>query len=175
MIAKLWTGDDPSAPVAVLIQTPEPVWRRRSEPTAERDASGEHIERWRMQPAEWLGVTELIPDGTTPVSGGGTFVQAISGVMTTIAPTLTQARRAMLHPPLPPLPPPPPATAVVTRLVHDASGTRTLAFVAPDAAGRTLTLGLRRTLNPLLDADVSDTPLVLAEVTWGQPPWEAAP
>jgi hypothetical protein len=61
---------------------------------------------------------------------------------------------------------------VVTRLVHDTSGTRTLAFVAPDAAGRTLTLGLRRTLNPLLDAEASDTPLVLAEVALSTPPWE---
>jgi hypothetical protein len=173
VIAKLWTGDVPAAPIAVLIQTPEPVWRSREEPTAERDASGEHIERWRMQQAEWLGVTELIPDGATPVSEGGTFVQAISGVMTTIAPSITQARRDMLHPPVPPLPTPPPATAVVTRLVHDTSGTRTIAFVAATAVGRTLSLGLRRTLNPLQDADVSDTPLVLAEVTLSTPPWES--
>ena len=56
--------------------------------------------------------------------------------------------------------------------MHDASGARTLAFVAPSAAGRTLTLGLRRPLDPLLDADVSDTPLVLSEVTLSAPPWE---
>jgi len=175
VIAKLWTPDSPAVPVAVLVHAPEPVWRTRVEPTAERDASGEHIERWRMQPAEWLAVTELIPDGATPPSAGGTFVQAISGVMTTIAPTLTEARRDILHPPVPPLPHPPPATAVVTRLVRDTSGTRTLAFVAPDAARRTLTLGLRRTLNPLLDSDAADTPLVLAEVTLNTPPWEAGP
>ena len=172
VVADLWTADSPAVPVAVFIQAPEPLWRTRMEPTAERDQSGEHIERWRMQPVEWLGITELIPDGATPASQGGTFVQAISGVMTTIAPTLTQARRDMLHPPVPPLPHPPAPTAAVTRLVHDASGTRTLAFVAPSAAGRTLTLGLRRTLNPLLDADVSDTPLVLTEVALSAPPWE---
>jgi large repetitive protein len=172
VVAKLWAGESPAVPVAVLIHAPEPLWRTRVEPTAERDASGEHIERWRMQPAEWLGVTELIPDGVTPPSAGGRFVQAISGVMTTIAPTPTQARRNMLHPPVPPLPLPPQPSAVTTRLVHDASGTRTLAFVAPDATGLTLTLGLRRTLNPLLDADASDTPLVLAEVTLSTPPWE---
>jgi hypothetical protein len=78
----------------------------------------------------------------------------------------------MLHPPVAPLPLPPIPQAVVTKLVHDASGTRTLAFVGIAAAGRTVTLGLRRTLNPLLDADVTDTPLVLAEVTLSRPPWE---
>ena len=98
VVADLWTPDSPAAPVAVFVQAPEPLWRARMEPTAERDQSGEHIERWRMQPVEWLAITELIPDGTTPASQGGTFVQAISGVMTTIAPTLTQARRDMLHP-----------------------------------------------------------------------------
>ena len=175
VLAPLWSADSPATPIGVLVQTPEPIWRRRTEPTAERDASGEHIERWRMASAEWLGVTELIPDGTTPVTEGGTFVQAVNGLMTTLAPTLREARRKMLHPLPFPLPTPPPATAVVTRLVHDTSGTRTIAFVAPTAVGRTLTLGLRRTLNPLLDADVSDTPLVLAEVTLTTPPWEVAP
>ena len=173
-VSTLWSADGPAVPIAVLVQTPEPMWRSRLEPTPEYDAGAEHIVRWRMQPAEWLGITELIPDGPTPVSGGGTFVQAISGVMTTIAPTIGEARRAILHPSLAPLPLPPPASAVVSRLVRDTSGSRTLAFVAPTAAGRTLTLGLRRTLNPLLDSDVSDTPLVLTEVTLHRPPWEDA-
>ena len=175
IIAKLWTPGSPAVLLAVLIHSPEPLWRTRSEPTPEYDEGGEHILRWRLQPAQWLGVDELVPDGATPVSDGGTFVQATRGVMITLAPTLPQARRTALRRP-PPLPlPPPPVAALVTRLTHDASGTRTLAFLAADAVGKTLTLGLQRTLNPLLDTDASDTPLVLAEIPLAPPPWEVAP
>jgi hypothetical protein len=170
---KLWSADSPAVPLAILLHTPEPLWRSRLEPVAERDAGGEHILRWLLEPAEWLSVDELVPDSATPVSDGGTFVQASSGVMTTLALTTHELRGRWLHPPQFTPPAPPPAAALVTRLVHDASGTRTLAFLAPTAHGRTVTLGLRRTLNPLLDIDVSDTPLVLAEVDLPAPPWES--
>lgn len=170
---KLWSAASPAVAVAILLHTPEPLWRSRTEPVAERDASGEHILRWRLQPVEWLAVDELVPDGVTPASQGGTFVASRSGVMTALAPTAHELRGQWLTPPPfhPPVPPPP--AALVTRLVHDTGGTRTLAFLAPAAHGRTVTLGLRRTLHPLLDSDVSDTPLVLAEVGLPAPPWES--
>jgi hypothetical protein len=94
-------------------------------------------------------------------------------VMTTLALTLPELRRTSLHQPVLPPTLPPPAGSLVTRLVHDVGGTRTLAFLAPSARGRIVTLGLRRALNPLLDLDVSDTPLALAEVLLSAPPWES--
>jgi hypothetical protein len=72
-----------------------------------------------------------------------------------------------------PPPPPPPPASLVSRLVRDASGTRTLAFLHPTAKGRTVTLGLRRSLHPLLDLDATDTPLTLCEVALAAPPWES--
>jgi hypothetical protein len=92
-----------------------------------------------------------------------------------LAPTIGQLRLRYLGPRLPlPPPPPPPPPSLVTRLVHDASGTRTLVLLAPGARGKVLSLGLARTLHPLLDAASSDTPVVLLELDLAGPPWEDA-
>jgi hypothetical protein len=71
---------------------------------------------------------------------------------------------------VPPLPVPP--ASLVSGIVHDASGTRTLVLLEPGARGKVVSLGLARTLHPLLDADTSDTPVVLCEVDLAPPPWE---
>jgi hypothetical protein len=61
---------------------------------------------------------------------------------------------------------------VVSKIVHDTSGTRTLVLLNAGAKGRVLTLGLARTLHPLFDADASDTPIAMCEIDLGPPPWE---
>jgi hypothetical protein len=92
--------------------------------------------------------------------------------MTTVAPDVHDLRHRFLHPGLVHPPPPPLPPSVIARFVHDASGCRTLVFLFPAARGRTVTLGLRRRLHPLLDVDTTDTPVVLCEATIETPPWE---
>jgi hypothetical protein len=168
---KLWRPDAPATPLAVLIETPEPLWRSRLEPTPERDGTG-HITRWTLERAVWLDVDELVPTTSAPVSSGAPFVQRSTGLMTTIGLSTHELRDRYLHPGpgIPPVSPPP--ASRVTRFVRDASGARTLAYLTPDARGRTVTLGLRRNLHPLLDLEGMDTPLTLTEIHVAAPPWE---
>jgi hypothetical protein len=67
---------------------------------------------------------------------------------------------------------PPPPASFVSKIVHDASGTRTLAVLKPGSRGKVVSLALVRTLHPLLDAAGADTPELLCEVDLGAPPWE---
>lgn len=169
---KLWRPDSPATPLAIFLETTEPLWRYRLEPTPTYDGTG-HIERWTLESTEWLGIDELVPTSPVPVSEGGPFLQRGSGVMTTIGVSVHEQRGRFLRNVAGPPPPPPPPASLVSRLVRDASGTRTLAFLQPTAKGRTVTLGLRRSLHPLLDLDATDTPVTLCEVALAAPPWES--
>ena len=166
----LWRPDEPATPLAFLIETPEPLWRSRLEPAPTYDSDG-HILRWTLERAEWLGVDELVPTTPTPVTRGGAFVQRATGLMTAVAPRVHDLRYRLLHPGMAPLPPPLPPS-VIARFVHDESGCRTLVFLFPAARGRSVTLGLRRRLHPLLDEDTTDIPVVLCESPVETPPWE---
>jgi hypothetical protein len=173
-VSVLWTADSPAQPFALFLETPEPVWRTRSEPEAGYDETGTYILEWTLTEQVWLFVDELVRE--TPavlVAAGGEFIRRGTGTKTSPALTLPEFRRRFTGP-KPALPPPvpvPPA-ALVSRFVRDASGTRTLAVLTPGARGQTLSLGLARNLHPLLDADTTDTPIVLSEVELLTAPWE---
>jgi hypothetical protein len=172
-ITVFWDDAATAAAIGVLIETPEPVWRTRLEPQPEYDESGEYIVRWVLAPATWLLVDELVTSSAVPVSDGGAFVRRATGVATALAPTVHELRDRFLGPRVPPPPPiPPPPAAIVSRIMHDESGTRTLVMLRPGSRGSTLTLGLARNLHPLLDADSSDDPVVLLELELAGPPWE---
>jgi hypothetical protein len=170
----LWDTAEPAQPIAILIETPEPLWRERREPAAEYDESGQYILRWTLSDHLWLSVDELVrEDETVLVSNGGEFVRQATGTKTAIALTVKQFRNKFIGPkPIPPLPFPPPPASLVERFVRDTSGTRTLVILKSGARGKFVSLGLARDLHPLLDTDTSDTPVVLCEVDLGPPPWE---
>ncbi|WP_394847004.1 hypothetical protein LZC95_05995 [Pendulispora brunnea] len=172
-VTVLWSQDAVAQPVAVLIETPEPLWRTRTEPKPEYDDAGVYIQRWTMAAAQWLSVDELVRAGPILVKDGGDFVRRATGTRTVTAPTIPELRKRYIGPR--PLDPPPivtPPASLVARLVRDASGTRTLAVLKPGARGAVVSLGLARNLHPLLDADATDTPTVLLEISLGRPPWE---
>ena len=173
-VTVLWNSATPAEPVAVLIETPEPLWRTRLEPEAQHDETGEYILSWTMSQHLWLSVDELVRAvDTVLVIDGGDFVRRGTGTKTTIAPTIREFRTKHVRPFVPPIDPPPaPPVAIVERFVRDAGGTRTLVILKPGVRGRTLSLGLARELHPLLDTDVSDTPVVLCEIELGPPAWE---
>lgn len=169
---KLWSPDDTAVAVAIYLETPEPLWRTRREPEPVYGGDGEHILQWRLARATWLEVDELVTTSPAPVSDGGTFLRPLFATMTTPAPTFTQLRSRFLFPGPPAPKPSLPPAALVTRFVHDASGTRTLALLQPAARGRVVTLGLARRLHPLLDVDTTDTAALLCEVDMAPPAWE---
>lgn len=172
-ISRLWSPDDTAVPVAIYLETPEPLWRTRLEPEPVYAEDGVHILQWRLARRTWLEVDELVTTTSDPVSIGGAFIRPRFGTMTTVAPTVGELRHDFLFPfgfgPGPSLPP----ATKVTRFVRDASGTRTLALLAPSTRGTTVTLGLPRVLHPLLDVDVTDTAALLCEVDFAPPAWEA--
>jgi hypothetical protein len=149
------------------------LWRTRLEPEPVYAEDGVHILQWRLTRRTWLEVDELVTTTPDPVSIGGAFIRPRFGTMTTMAPTVAELRHDFLFPfgfgPGPSLPP----ATKVTRFVRDASGTRTLALLAPGTRGTTVTLGLPRVLHPLLDVDATDTAALLCEVDLAPPAWEA--
>ncbi|MEU5155644.1 hypothetical protein [Glycomyces sp. NPDC021274] len=171
-ITVLWNADPVAAPIAIYIETPEPLWRGRLEPQPAYAEDGVHIERWRLDRAEWLLVDEIVPSTATPVSKGGTFLRPGFLTQDTPAPSIAEQRKRFLFDL--PVPPPAgaPAAALVERFVHDTSGARTLAFLKPGARGSTVTLGLARNLHPLLDLDATDTAELLGEFALDRPAWE---
>jgi hypothetical protein len=173
-VSVVWNTDDTPEPLAIFIETPEPIWRTRREPEPEYDETGEYILRWRMSDRLWLSVDELVRDDETVlVAEGGEFLRRATGVKTFLAPTIAEFRNRYIGPePLATSPPPPLATAFVDRFVRDGSGTRTLAILKPGVRGKTVSLGLARNLHPLLDVDTTDTPVVLCEVDLSAAPWE---
>ncbi|NLX10004.1 MAG: hypothetical protein GXY36_10145 [Chloroflexi bacterium] len=173
-VTVLWDTDAPAQPLAIYIETPEPVWRFRREPEAQYDGTGEYILSWRMADAPWLLVDELVrEDEDVLVVDGGEFIRRGTGTKTVAAQTISAFRDQYLRPkPLPEPPFPPPPASRVARFIHDASGTRTLAVLNAGARGKTISLGLARSLHPLLDVDTTDTPVVLCEVDLAPPPWE---
>jgi len=173
-VTVLWNTSDPPEPQAILIETPEPVWRTRREPEAEHDESGEHIVRWLMSDRLWLSVDELVRDDESVlVANGAEFVRRTTGVKTMIAQTISDFRNQHIGTKqVAPLPMPPVPIAFVDRFARDASGTRTLAILKPGTRGKTVSLGLARNLHPLLDIDTTDTPVVLCEVDLSAAPWE---
>ena len=95
----------------------------------------------------------------------------------TNAPTIELLRDRYLTMPAPPpwSPPPPPTGSLVERLVRDASGSRALVLLKPNARGRTVSLGLFRNLHPLIDPDAIDDPLPLLDVHLERASWEENP
>ncbi len=172
-VSVLFDNGTPASPLAVLIETPEPLWRSRLEPTAEHDDSGEHIERWVLEKKPWLLVDELVPESETPIGDGGGFVCGGTGVCDTVVMSIAELRdyNLGLLSPAPSTPPVLP-NARVEKLIHDESGTRTLVVLRGAARNTRLALGLVRLLHPLLDADTSDTPEVLLDLELTAPAWE---
>lgn len=172
-VSVLWTSDAVAQPFAVLIETPEPAWRTRLEPEPEYDAeTGIYIQRWLLERRTWLCVDELVRTTPQLVIDGGDYVRRGTGTKTVTAKTIVELRDVYLgikH--LPPLPPPVPAS-FVSSIVHDASGTRTVAILKPGARGKVVSFALTRNLHPLFDADTVDTPVLFCEVNLGPPPWE---
>lgn len=172
----LWQEQLPPRPFAVLIDTPEPLWRSRLEPEAERDQNG-RVVAWKLVSRVWLGVDELAPTGAVQ-PGWHTvlelpFVRKATGTRVVTAPTITQLRdRYLAPPPLSPPPPPPPPNSYVQRIVHDTSGCRTLVLLGNGVRGRTVSLGLVRNLHPLIDPEADDDPVVLLDVFCERAPWE---
>jgi hypothetical protein len=170
----LWTADAVAQPFAVLIETPEPAWRTRLEPEPEYDAeTGIYIQRWLLQRRTWLMVDELVRTTPELVIHGGDFIQRGTGIKATVGKSLVELRDLYLGPkqvPPPPLPPPP--ASLVLKIVHDVSGTRTLAVLQPGSRGKVVSLALVRKLHPLLDATTTDTPELFCEVDLEAPPWE---
>ena len=173
-VAILWTTDAVAQPFGVLVETPEPAWRNRLEPEPEYDVeTGTYIQRWLLQRRTWLEVDELVRTTPVLVLDGGDFVQRGTGTRVTAGRSLVELRDLYLGPkPLPPPPLPPPPASLVSKIVHDASGTRTLALLHPGARGKVVSLALVRKLHPLLDAAATDTPELLCEIDLGPPPWE---
>jgi hypothetical protein len=169
----LWNTATLAQPIAILIETPEPLWRSRREPTAEYDEMGQYILRWTLAEHLWLSVDELVRnDETVLVADGGEFVRRSTGMKTQRALTIGEFRTKFIGPKRPAPQPNLHPASFVDRFVHDASGTRTLVILKPDSRGRTVSLGLARDLHPLLDIDALDTPIVLCEIDLGSPPWE---
>jgi hypothetical protein len=175
-VSVLWTTDAVAQPFAVLIETPEPAWRSRLEPEPKYDAeTGIYIERWLLQRRTWLLVDELVRTTPDLVNHGGDFVRRGTGTKTMATRTLVELRDLYLGPkPTAPPPLPPPPASLVSKIVHDASGTRTLVVLAPGARDKIVSLALARNLHPLLDADTTDTPVLFCEVDLAPPPWEGA-
>jgi hypothetical protein len=67
-----------SSPAAVLLETPEPLWRRRDSPEEVTDANG--TRRYQLRPWQWLGVVETPPGD--PIATR--FVQTTDGARTLV-------------------------------------------------------------------------------------------
>ncbi len=177
-IAILWSSSTPAQPLAVYLTTPEPVWRLRKEPKAEYDASGEYILRWTLEDQLWLSVDELVRENeAVMVRDGGDFVRKETATKEHAGLTLKEFRKKHTlrkgdDPPPVELPVPLQAHNYVDHFVHDISGTRTLAILKPNTRGKTVSLGLARKLNPILDTDISDVPMTLCEILIQSAPWE---
>ena len=173
-VAILWTTDAIAQPFGVLIETPEPAWRTRLEPEPEYDAqTGIYIQRWLLQRRTWLMVDELVRTTPDLVIHGGDFIQRGTGIKATIGKSLVELRDLYLGPkPVPPPPLLPPPASLVSKIIHDVSGTRTLALLQPGSRGKVVSLALVRKLHPLLDVAATDTPELFCEVDLEPPPWE---
>ena len=173
-VSVLWTTDAIAQPFAVLLETPEPAWRTRLEPEPEYDAeTGIYIERWLLQRRTWLLVDELVRTTPDLVVDGGDFIRRATGTKMVNAKSVVELRDLYLGPrQVPPPPFPPPPASLVSRIIHDASGTRTLVLLKPGTRGKVVSLALARNLHPLLDAAVSDTPELCCEADLAPPPWE---
>lgn len=173
-VSVLWSAETPAQPIAIFIEAPEPLWRARKEPQADYDETDTYILSWTLASKLWLTVDELIRDDeSTLIVHGSDFIRRATGTKTVAAMTIDEFRDRHLGPKGPPIPPiPVPPASWVDRFIRDASGTRTLAVLKPGARGKTISLGLARNLHPLLDVDVTDTPIVLCEVELAPPPWE---
>jgi hypothetical protein len=173
-VTVLWSTSTPAQPVALLLESPEPLWRSRLEPQPTYDEDSTHILRWTLEAAPWLVVDELVKAGATTVAKGGAFVRRATGAAGITSPTLRALRdRAIAGTFSAAASVPVPRGALVERFVRDESGTRTLVLLVANARGAIVSLGLARNLHPLIDADVEDTPTVLLEIDLLAPPWEA--
>lgn len=172
----LWGDGATPRAWAILVETPEPLWRSRPEPEAIRDSAG-RVTAWELVDKVWLSVDELVPEsggapGYHPIVEAP-FVRKKTGRREVEAPTLLELRDRYLRPEETlPAPTPAPRGSQVDRIVHDSSGCRTLVFLRASARGRTVSLGLVRNLNPLLDLDATDDPVSLLDVCIEQAPWE---
>ena len=108
---------------------------------------------------------------------GGDFVRKETASQQHAGLTLKEFRKKHTlrkgdDPPPVELPVPLQAHNYVDHFVHDISGTRTLAILKPNTRGKTVSLGLARKLNPILDTDISDVPMTLCEILIQSAPWE---
>jgi hypothetical protein len=173
-VSVLWDNGIPAQPLAVYIESPEPLYRMRKGPEAEYDETGEYIISWKLKDQLWLSVDELVR--STPsvlIIDGSDFIRRETGTKSKEPISLRDFRKKYTGhktPSLPPLPPPP--VSFVERFIHDVSGTRIIVLLKPGTRGKTVSLGLTRNLNPFLDTDVSDIPVVLCEINLSTAPWE---
>jgi hypothetical protein len=176
----LWLDSATPKPFAIYFETPEPVWRSRLEPEAIRDDKGRVI-AWELQPKVWLYADELVAEGfSTPgplTISGLPFIRRETGTFEIRSRTIVELREHYLGPVSPPAPkPPPPPGSQVTRFVRDATGCRLLALLGNNARGRTVSFGLVRNLNPLIDGEgATDQPVPMIDVYLEKAPWEVTP
>ncbi|WP_199041171.1 hypothetical protein [Glycomyces salinus] len=170
-VTVLWNGEEVSAPVAIYIEAPEPLWRSRLEPEPVYADDGVHILQWRLGRSEWLVVDELIESGSGPLVESA-YVRPGRTALETRAPSIAELREKFLRNLPDGARPEPPATAKVERFARDTGGARTLAFLKAGARGSTVALGLARELHPLLDLDTTDTAALLGEFPLDRPAWE---
>lgn len=76
----LWNDASPATPIAILLDTPEPLWRTRLEPEPLRAGDGRVI-AWELVPKPWLEVEEMIAADGPRVAR---FVRDSSGYRTLI-------------------------------------------------------------------------------------------
>ena len=167
----LWSPDTIAQPVAVLLETPEPLWRRRQVPGPVYHDDGTHIVQWRLLDEHWLMMDELV---IQPGTGGidEQLVRVSSGTLNVPAKSIATLRNEALQLSEPAASPPPIEGGLIDRYVRDASGSRTLAMLTPGARGATVRLALVRQLHELIDLDEQDTAAELLSTTLTPPPWE---